>query len=251
MLDRQYVYFPTPWQEQDWCAASGLPLEEVWFHASDGTQLFGWYVPAPSAAATLLWCHGNAGSIIDRLENLMLLNRHGLSAFVFDYRGYGRSQGSPTEEGLYQDALAAYDWLTAQKGIAAESLILFGRSLGAAVAGELARKRRAAGLVLEGAFPSVEAVARRAFHGLPAHWLVRARFDLASRLKEVRMPLLVIHGERDTVIPLELGRAVYEAANEPKEFYAVPGADHNDTTLTGGAPYFQRLLKFARQVISC
>jgi len=250
MLDRQYVYFPTPWQEQDWRAVSSLPLEEVWFRASDETELFGWFVPAPSAAATLLWCHGNAGNIGDRLENLMLLNRHGLSAFIFDYRGYGRSRGEPTEGGLYRDALAAYDWLTGQKGVAAESLILFGRSLGAAVAGELARKRRAAGLVLEGAFPSVEAVARRAFYGLPAHWLLEARFDLAGRLKEVRMPLLVIHAERDTVIPLELGRAVYEAAHSPKEFYAVPGADHNDTYLVGGEAYFQRLLRFVRQMIS-
>lgn len=250
MLDRQYVYFPTPWQERDWRAVSSLPLEEVWFRAPDGTRLFGWYVPAPSAVATFLWCHGNAGNIIDRLENLMLLHGHGLSVFIFDYRGYGRSRGEPTEEGLYQDALAAYDVLTGEKRVDPAGLLLFGRSLGAAVTGELARRRPAAGVILEGAFPSVEAVARKAFFGLPAHLLLKARFDLARRLKEVRVPVLVLHANRDSVIPLEMGRAVYEAANEPKEFYRIPGADHNDAHLAGGEAYFQRLLKFTRAVIS-
>lgn len=248
MLDRRYVYFPAPWEERDWRELSGLPLEEVWFHAVDGTRLFGWFLPAQNSRAVLLWSHGNAGNIIHRLDNLRELHERGLTAFLYDYRGYGRSEGVPSEQGLYLDALAAYDHLANERKIPTGRIVDFGRSLGAAVAGDLARRRSVAGLILETPFPSVEAVARRVFHGLPAHLLLKSRFDLASRLKGIHVPVLVLHGDRDTVIPFDLGRAVYEAANEPKEFVVIPGADHNDTTLVGGEAYFQRLLGFIRRV---
>src|SRR5207245_8747221 len=130
---------------------SKLPLEEVWFQAQAGTRLFGWHVPATSLPAVLLWCHGNAGNIIHRLENLAALHSLGLSVFLFDYRGYGRSEGKPSEPGLYQDALAAYEVLTKAKQVPPQRIVLFGRSLGAAVAGTLASQRRAAGRLLAAA----------------------------------------------------------------------------------------------------
>lgn len=247
MLDRQYVYFPAPWEPRDWAALSGLPLEEVWFRAKDGTRLFGWFLQAPGGSQpVLLWAHGNAGNIIHRLEPLADLHRRGLSVFLFDYRGYGRSDGTPSEEGLYLDALAAYDHLLNERKIPPARIIAYGTSLGAAVAGELARQRPVAGLILEAPFPSVEAVARSAFRGLPAHLFVQARFELARRLREVRVPVLVLHGEQDSMIPFKLGRAVFDAANEPKQFVAIPGADHNDLHLVGGETYHQALLQFAR-----
>ncbi len=247
MLDDRFVYFPSPWEDGDWQEASQLPLEDTWFRAEDGTRLFGWYLEPLNAEAVLLWCHGNAGNIIHRLDQLARFYSHGLACFLWDYRGYGRSEGTPSEEGLYLDAQAAYDHLASVKGIVAGRLIGYGQSLGAAVVGELALRRRLAGLILEAAFPSVKAVARRHYGGVPVEALLRARYDLAGRLPRVQAPVLVLHGDRDSIIPPELGQAVYDAANEPKEIYRVPGADHNDVYLAGGEEYFERFLHFARQ----
>lgn len=250
VLDQLFVYHPTPWSERDWARVSGLPLEDVWFSAADGTKLFGWYVESPASQTVLLWCHGNAGNIINRLDNLVELYRVGISVFLFDYRGYGRSQGNPSEDGLYQDALGAYAYLLETRRIRPQRIVLFGRSLGAAVAGEVASQRRAAGLILESCFPSIGALARAHYFGLPVHWLLGAQFNLADRLPRVSMPILVVHGDRDTIVPIHLGRQVFEAAREPKSFYLVQGADHNDLYLVGGKPYFQRLKRFAEEIIS-
>jgi len=247
-LDQRYLYYPSPWEEGDWAAAWDLPLQDVRFAAADGTRLHGWFVQAAEDGAVLLWCHGNAGNIIHRLENIAEWHRRGVSVFIFDYRGYGHSEGRPSEAGLYQDALAAYDWVTRQRQIPPQRMVIFGRSLGAAVAGELAAQRQAAGLILETPFPSVRAMARSIYGPLPMHLLLRARYDLAGRLPRIRMPLLVVHGDHDRIVPTALGRAVYEAANQPKALYLIPGADHNDTYAVGGEPYFDRLLAFVRSV---
>lgn len=248
-FDRYLVYHPAPWEERDWGRQVGLPLEEVWFEAEDGVRLFGWFLPSAASPGIILWCHGNAGNIIHRLDNLARLSRIGLSVFLFDYRGYGRSQGRPSEQGLYRDALAAYAYVTQTRRISAKRVIIFGRSLGAAVAAHLASVRTAAGLILESAFPSIEAVARHYYFGLPVHWFVGARFPLEERLKQVHMPLLVIHGALDDVIPFDLGQKVFEAANEPKSFYTVPRADHNDVYVVGGTAYYERLKEFATEVL--
>lgn len=249
-LDQVFVYHPSPWRSGNWPRASGLPLEDVWLDTPDGLRLFGWFVPAPASGTSpvLLWCHGNAGNIIDRLPNLVALHRIGLSVFLFDYRGYGKSTGQPTEAGLYMDALTAYAHLVESRRTPAARLVVFGRSLGAAVAGTVASRKPAAGLILESPFPSVSAVARDYSFGLPADWLLTARFDLSERLPEITIPTLVIHGDRDEVIPIELGRRVYEAVRAPKSFYEVRGAGHNDLYLVGGRAYFHRLREFVSQV---
>ena len=249
MLDQLFVYHPDAWEDRDWARISGLPLEDVWFPATDGTRLFGWYVESSGSPAVLLWCHGNAGNIINRLDNLRELYHLGLSVFLFDYRGYGRSQGRPSEEGLYQDALGSYAYVTQARRIRPERIVLFGRSLGAAVAGEVASKRPVAGLILESSFPSVEALARFHYFGLPVHWLIGARFNLADKLKHVSVPILVIHGDQDEIVPIHLGRQVFEAAKDPKAFYVVPGADHNNLYLVGGRAYFQRLKRIVEEVV--
>ena len=249
MLDQLFVYHPDAWEDRDWARISGLPLEDVWFPATDGTRLFGWYVESSGSPAVLLWCHGNAGNIINRLDNLRELYHLGLSVFLFDYRGYGRSQGRPSEEGLYQDALGSYAYVTQARRIRPERIVLFGRSLGAAVAGEVASQRPAAGLILESSFPSVEALAMFHYFGLPVHWLIGARFNLADKLKHVSVPILVIHGDQDEIVPIHLGRQVFEAAKDPKAFYVVPGADHNNLYLVGGRAYFQRLKRIVEEVV--
>ena len=249
LLDQFFVYHPEPWLEKDWARLSGLPLEDVWFSSADGTKLFGWYVEHTATSAVLLWCHGNAGNIINRLDNLRELYRIGLSVFLFDYRGYGRSQGRPSEEGLYQDAIGAYDYLTRTRMIRPERIVLFGRSLGAAVAGELAAQKPAAALILESPFPSVEAVAKFHYGGLPVHWLLGAEFRLIDRLPHLSLPKLIIHGDRDDIIPLELGRRVFEAAKSPKEWYVIQGADHNNTYQVGGGAYVLRLATFIHKAL--
>jgi hypothetical protein len=248
-LDQFIVYHPEPWQDRDWARLSGIPLEDVWFPSADGTKLFGWYVESAGANAVMLWCHGNAGNIIHRLENLRELYRLGLSVFLFDYRGYGRSQGRPSEEGLYQDAIGAYDYLTRTRMIRADRIVFFGRSLGASVAAEAAAQKPAAALILESPFPSVEAVAKFHYGGLPLHWLVGAEFRLIDRLPQLSLPKLVIHGDRDDVIPIELGRQVFDAALPPKEWYVIQGADHNNTYQIGGATYFRRVSEFIGQAL--
>jgi len=249
LLDQFFVYHPEPWKEEDWRTRSGLPLEDIWFQSSDGTKLFGWYAENAATSAVVLWCHGNAGNIIHRLENLRELYRLGLSVFLFDYRGYGRSQGSPSEEGLYQDALGAYDQLTRTRLIRPERIVLFGRSLGAAVAVEVASHKLAAGLILESSFPSIEAVARFHYGGLPVHWLLGAEFRLIDRLPHLSLPKLIVHGDQDEIIPLELGRQVFEAAKPPKTFYVIKGADHNNIYHVGGEPYFHRFTEFVHSAI--
>ena len=249
LLDQFFVYHPEPWQDRDWAQLTGLPLEEVWFQAADGARLFGWYVEAQADRPVILWCHGNAGNVIHRLENLKLLYQLGLSVFLFDYRGYGRSQGRPSEEGLYQDALGAHDYLTRTRMIRPERIVLFGRSLGAAVAGELAVQKPAAGLILESSFPSIGAVAKFHYGGVPVHWLLGADFTLIDRLPQLSLPKLIIHGDKDDIIPLELGRQVFEAAKPPKFFYVIPGADHNNTYQVGGAAYFRRWAEFVQSII--
>jgi fermentation-respiration switch protein FrsA (DUF1100 family) len=220
-----------------------LPLEEVWFQAADGARLFGWYVEAQADRPVILWCHGNAGNVIHRLDNLKRLYQLGLSVFLFDYRGYGRSQGRPS------DALGAHDYLTRTRMIRPERIVLFGRSLGAAVAGEVAAQKPAAGLILESSFPSIEAVAKFHYGGLPVHWLLGADFTLIDRLPQLSLPKLIIHGDKDDIIPLELGRQVFEAAKPPKFFYVIPGADHNNTYQVGGAAYFRRWAEFIQMAL--
>jgi len=249
LLDQFFVYHPEPWKDQDWKVRSGVPLEDVWFQSGDGTMLFGWYVEAQADRPVILWCHGNAGNIINRLENLRELYRIGLSVFIFDYRGYGRSQGKPSEEGLYQDALGAYDYLTRTRMIRPERIVVFGRSLGAAVAGEVAVQKPAAGLILESAFPSIGAVAKFHYGGVPVHWLLGANFALIDRLPQLSLPKLIIHGEKDDIIPLELGRQVFEAAKPPKSFYVIEGADHNNTYQVGGMTYFRRWAEFVQTTV--
>ena len=250
ILDQFFVFHPHPWQDKDWRAASGLPLEDVWFQAADGTKLFGWYAEAEADGPVLVWCHGNDGNIVHRLDNLRLLLRQNLSVFIFDYRGYGKSQQvRPSEEGLYFDAMGAHDYLTRVRMIRPDRLVIFGRSLGAAVAADLAVHKPAAGMILESAFPSIEAVAKFYYGGLPVHWLLGAEFRLIDRISALSLPKLIIHGDLDDIIPLELGRQVFEAAKPPKAFHLIPGAHHNNTYQVGGAPYFQLLSDFVDQAV--
>jgi hypothetical protein len=249
MFESIFVFQPSSWDDRNWAQLSGLPLDEVWIPVDDAVTVFGWFIDAGPSRPILLWCHGNAGNVSHRLENIRQLYQRGISVFIFDYRGYGRSTGVPTEAGFYQDALASYDYLIHQRRISAERLILFGRSLGSCVAGEVAVQRPAAGLIVEGSFPSIQAMSDHHYFGLPAGWLMDLEFNLVQKIRSVQVPVLVIHGEQDSIVPMSLGRQVFDAAHEPKRWYAVSGAGHNDVPFVGGESYFREIDTFVHSVL--
>ncbi len=243
LLEKRFIYFPTRGHDVT-PSELGLAREDVWLVAEDGVRIHGWYLPVREARWVTLVSHGNAGNISHRLDRALLLQgRLRSSVFLYDYRGYGASEGSPDEAGTYRDARAAYRYLVEQKHVKADELVLFGESLGCAVALELAVERPAAALVLEAPFTSVPDVARATLLA-PLAPFVRTRYDNLARISRLRMPLLVMQGDRDEVIPPALGRRLFDAAPEPKRYYAIPGAGHNDTYLVGGAAYWQALSDF-------
>jgi len=249
-LEKFALYFPdrplgaTPRSE-------GLAYEDVRFPASDGITLHGWWIPAPGARVTLVWFHGNAGNIGDRVHNIGFLHRVvGVNVFIFDYRGYGQSQGNRSdlsEEATYRDGRGALAHLSSRPDASRTRLVYFGRSLGAAVAVELARARPPAGLILETAFTTLKDVARVHYPFVPL-WFLRTKYESLHKIPEIRVPLLILHGDRDEVVPLEQAKRLYAAANEPKQLYVIRGASHNDTYVVGGAAYFDVWSRFLQSL---
>ena len=221
-----------------------LSYESINFEADDGPKLHGWFFPLPEKRPVILFCHGNAGNISHRLENIQKLLSIGFQVFIFDYRGYGKSSGTPSRKGIYSDGLAAYDYLLENRGVAPDRIILFGRSLGAAVATEIATKKKAERLILESAFTSTKDLART----MPLFALLSpflpAHYNNLNKIRHLSIPKLIIHGNVDQIIPFQMGQVLFEAAAEPKEFYAIEGAGHNDTWVVGGKRYFETLEKF-------
>ena len=227
ILENTLIYFPAVYPEGDW-EPEGLPIEDAWFESDDGTQLHGRYVPKESAGAAVLLCHGNGGNITHRIDTLEMLHRRSdASVLIFDYRGYGRSKGKPNEEGLLSDARAARRWLAVRENIPESDVVLMGESLGGAVAVDLAARDGARALVLESTFSSLPDVAAYHYPWLPVRWAMRTRFDSASKIVNYHGPLLMAHGEADTIVPLRYGRRLFEAANLPKQFILLPKHDHN------------------------
>ena len=247
MIERYFIYFPDRTLVGN-PSDFGMAYEDASFVARDGVRLHGWFVPGESEV-TWLWLHGNAGNISHRLENLKLLHDElGVNVFIFDYRGYGASEGRPTEEGTYLDAEAAVAYLRSRGDVSSERIVYFGRSLGAPIAIELALRSPPRGLVLESPVPSIRDMARRTYGFLPLWRLVRARYDGLGKVPNVDAPLLVLHGDRDGVVPIDAGRRLFEAAREPKEFYVIRGVGHNDTYIAGGETYLDALRTFMRQL---
>lgn len=226
----------------------GLRAEELSIAVEDGVTLHGWWIAGPGERV-LIWYHGNAGNIAHRLPNARwFVDTLGVSVVLVDYRGYGSSTGRPDEAGVYRDGLAVYDAVAA-RGAAARDIVLFGRSLGGAVATEVALRRPAGALVLEAAFRSARAMARVHYWFVPSA-LVRTRMDNESKIGLVTAPTLFLHGDRDRIVPLDHSRRLYELAARPEHFHVIEGAGHNDTYLVGGALYAEVWQAFLRQTAS-
>lgn len=227
-LENSLIFFPSRYPDGNWNPSS-LEPEDAWFQAADGTKLHGWYIPCQDPRAVVLFAHGNGGNLTHRDQVLKILNyRLRVSVLIFDYRGYGRSEGSPSEQGVLQDARAARDWLCQRTGLKPAELVLMGESLGGAVAVDLAAGGGARGLILENTFSSLPDVAAHHYRWLPVGLLMRSRFDSVSKIGRYHGPLLQIHGDADTIVPIRYSRLLFAAANEPKQFVEIPGGDHND-----------------------
>ena len=242
--ERRLIFFPDRTLAAE-PADFGLRAEELSIAAGDGVALHGWWIEGPGERV-LIWYHGNAGDIADRLPNARwFVDTLGVSVVLVDYRGYGRSTGRPDEAGVYSDGLAVYDAVAA-RGVSARDIVLFGRSLGGAVATEVALQRPAGALVLEAAFRSARAMARVHYWFAPSA-LVRTRMDNESKIGRVTLPTLFLHGDRDRIVPLDHSRRLFELAAHPEHFHIVAGAGHNDTYLVGGELYAEVWRAFLRE----
>ncbi|HDQ40355.1 MAG TPA: alpha/beta hydrolase [Desulfonatronum sp.] len=224
----------------------GLEYEEAWLKTSDGVDIHGWFVPGRGAVRrVLLFCHGNAGNISHRLDSLKIFHDLGLSVFIFDYRGFGKSRGQPNEKGTYLDAETAWDHLLA-RGYGPEEIFIFGRSLGGAVAAYLAAGKDAAALILESTFTSLPDVGAAFYPYLPVRLLARHRYETITHLRKVRCPVLVVHSIDDEMIPFSHGQSLFATASNPKTFLEISGG-HNHGFLISGQHYVEGLRAFLRE----
>lgn len=250
LSESRLIYFPGPrrtlLQPPDWLR---LPVERVEFATEDSVRLVSWVIPAAndSAGRWLIICHGNAGNLseFDRPLHYAGLRGLGLNLLAFDYRGYGESGGVPTEQGLYRDAEAAYRYLRQSRGVPADRILVFGHSLGSAVAVDLVSRFPAAGLIVEGAFTSVLDLGQELYPYIPVRWIAGSRYLSIDKIGRVRQPKLFLHAAADEVIPPAHGRGLYQAAPEPKTFVELQGG-HGDAFDTDSARYFGSIAEFVR-----
>jgi len=224
---RQHVQVPTD---------IGLHYETVRITTVDGVTLNGWFVPADKARGVILFFHGNAGNISHRLDSLRIFNELDLNTLIIDYRGYGSSTGTPSETGTYLDAEAAWRYLVEEHRFSPREIIIFGRSLGGAVAVHLASQRDPAALIAESTFTSVPDLAAELYPWLPARWLSRFQYNSLQKIKSVTCPVLIVHSSQDEIIPSRHGNSIFSAARAPKEFLKISGS-HDSGFLTSGRVY--------------
>lgn len=243
-VERTFVFYPSKYPAGNW-QPQNLDIEDAWFTTTDGVKLHAWYAAAVQPRGYLLFAHGNAGNLSDRAEVVRLLNQQlGLSVLIFDYRGYGRSEGEPSVRGLKLDAHAAHQWLRERANIEAQQIVLLGRSIGTLVMVQLAAEHGARALVLESAFPSLADVGAHAYPWLPVRTLLRHDINAHELIKHYHGPLLQSHGTADSLVPLKLGRQLFHSANEPKQWLELPDHGHNDPQ---PAQYYQKLNHFLEQ----
>lgn len=257
VFEEKLIFFPTSYPDGEWqvgevVRGSGCTLEDCFYAAEDGTRLHSWWCRPPEPTATgpvILFFHGNAGNLSHRADFVLeLAARVGAEVVAAGYRGYGRSDGKPSESGLYADARAAWEFITAERGVDPRRVVIFGKSLGGAVAVNLATETAPAGLIVESSFTSIPDMAARHYPFVP-RFLIRTRMESLAKVANIRCPLLVVHSKADRVVPFDLGRRLFEAAPQPKTFYEVVGAGHNETWLVGGPAYFDAAANLVRTAV--
>jgi uncharacterized protein len=245
LFENRLIFFPPRYPDGFVSPeAYGIHPEEVWLTASDGIKLNAYFFAAPQSSRVILWFHGNAENIGMGIGQLKALEQLGVNVFELDYRGYGKSEGSPGEAGVYRDAEAAYSYLAQSRHFDPKSIFIYGHSLGGAVAVDLASRYECGGLIVESSFTSVPEMASHIYRVSLARYIPKSRFDSLGKIARVKAPVLIIHGTGDPVVPFAMGRRLYEAASEPKTFLPIEGGGHDDPYVVGGRAYFNRLGAF-------
>jgi uncharacterized protein len=246
LFESHLIFFPNyPGRlEGDWNPRT-LPIQDVYLTSVDGTKLHAWWIPNDQAKFTFLAFHGNASNIANRTPTYEFLHATPANVFALEYRGYGRSEGAPSEPTLYRDADAAYQYLVNTKAIDPHTIISYGQSLGTAVAAHVAAHRQVAAVILEAPFPSASALARKLFWFLPGiELLVHGQLNTTANLNKTSAPILIVHCTQDPVIPFQFGQAVYNAAPNPKQFLPIEGQCHEESSLIAPAKYRATLQVF-------
>ncbi|MGA1825295.1 MAG: alpha/beta hydrolase [bacterium] len=242
LFQSHFVYFP---KREVWLTPgnSGLSYEEVYFTSADGIRLSGWFVPVKEARSVVLFCHGNAGNISHCIDTVQQYARLGLSSFLFDYRGYGKSDGKPSEQGTYRDAEAAWNYLVQKRNISSTEIIIIGRSLGGPIAAWLSRKHTPKGLVLESTFTTIRDIGAELYPCLPVKFITNLGYKTIEYIRQVDCPILIVHSNEDRMIPIDHGRKLFAAAHEPKDFLEISGT-HNEGYFTSEKQYLKGLYSF-------
>jgi len=238
------MYFPVKEITAD-PSSAGLDYEDVFFKTSDNKLLNGWYIPSGKEKFTLLFCHGNAGNISHRLEKILLLHDLDLNIFIFDYRGYGKSEGKPSETGLYRDTEAAYGYLLKERGIPEDKIILYGESIGGGVVIDLAQRARVKALITEGAFTSLKDMARVAFPLVPPVMIGR-QYDSLHKIRTISCPKLIIHSTDDEIVPFSMGERLFDAASPPKRLLKLSGL-HNSAFFDSKEQFTEGIISFLKE----
>lgn len=244
-LENKGIYYPGK-EIEFYPSVIGLSFEDVYITTEDGLKINGWFIPHPNAKYTLLFCHGNAGNIGDRIDKLQLLSQIGLNIFIIDYRGYGKSQARPSEHGFYLDAKAAYDYLLNNRKLKPEQIILYGESLGTAIVIDLASKRKVKAVIIEGAFSCGRDMAAKHYPFLP-QFLFSNSFDSLTKIKNIDAPKLFIHSKMDEIVPFKLANKLYNITEEPKEFVEIIGS-HNTAFLDSQESYITAIASFIEKL---
>jgi fermentation-respiration switch protein FrsA (DUF1100 family) len=242
VFQSNYIYYPERTLSND-PGNVGLSFENVSFETTDRLKLSGWFIPCDNHRAVILFCHGNAGNMSHRLDSIQIFHRLGLGVFIFDYRGYGQSEGKPSESGTYTDVEAAWNYLVAERQVKPSEIIIFGRSLGGAVAAWQAHIHTPGALILESTFTSAPDIGAQYYPFIPVRLISRFKYDTAAYLKEVKCPVLIVHSPNDEMMPFSHGQRLFEVAKEPKEFLEISGS-HNEGFITSGRQYEEGLNAF-------
>ena len=244
VMQSRLIYYPEVGRDVTTTPrAAGLDFEELWLDAGDGARLHGWFVGHARPKGAVLILHGNAGSIGLRLGWLSMFHALGYASLIIDYRGYGRSSGTPSESGTYEDARLAWLHLTRARGFAAHDIVLLGESLGGPIAAHLAASATPRALILHSTFTSLPDLAAQHYRFMPVRWLSRFEYDTRAYVTQVRCPVLVAHSPQDDLVPVRHGRALFEAAPGEKAFIALAGG-HNDAFIYARRAWVEAAVQF-------
>lgn len=243
-VETRTIFYPTK-ELASFPGGSDFYFQDVFFKRAENIELNGWFIPCRDAQYTILFCHGNAGNISHRIEKLKFFNELGCHVFIFDYEGYGKSRGAPSEANLYRDARAAYEYLLS-RGIAQDQIIGYGESIGGAVIVDLASRQTMKAMILDSTFTSSKDMIRYVYPFLP-YWIFSSRFDSEAKIRNIEIPKLIIHSQDDEIVPFRLGRKLYEVSAQPKEFLKIHGG-HNSNFFESEESLREKISNFIRDL---